>query len=548
MKLRASGFGMPSPQKSESEDAFAICHEADGGLLCVLSDGVSAARDPRRCADRVVRLVSESFSARPSGWPARKTFERLADEANASLHREGAYHDGTPSMQATLAALHMGNNRLCGINVGDSPVLLVRDGIVHRLSVSDTMRNGDGRDVLTASVGMNDAISPHYFERELKEGDIVMIASDGLTHLADDAVLGRLACRLRSARLLTLEVANQAASPEDLDDLSTIVIEVEEIDAAIMAAAARTIHPFPHPARGQDVEGYKLQRAMAGNPRVWLAEKDGGRFVVKFAPADAERDDLIAAQFAREASNASRFQSDFFVRAFLPASGSPHFYAMEYIEAPSLSFLLKSRRLSADETIDLGRFIARAGQWLLRRELIHGDIKPDNILVYRTGDGLGFKLLDLGIASAVFTDSGVAGTATYLAPERFQGAVVTERTEIFAIGATLYEMLAGRPPYGRIERFQKPAFKGLPPPPSRFNPNTPAWLDAVVLKCLSIRPADRYQHFSELLYALDHPEEAPAFVGGFDGLLTRNPLLFYKVGFWLLLAAAIGLLLALLAR
>lgn len=546
MKLRTSSFGMPSPSRVKSEDAFAVTHGADGGVLCVLSDGVSAARDPRRCAERVVRLVSESFEARPLGWSPRQTLERLAGEANASLHREGAYHDGVPSMQATLAAFHIAANHLSGINVGDSPVLLVRDGFAERISTEDTMRNGDGRDILTASIGRNDAVSPHYFERELQQGDLVLAVSDGVTEVLDDAELGRLTTRLRSARLLTLEAARLSTTPGKLDDLSVILVEVEEVDPAVVSPASRATHPFPRPARGDVFDGYVLRRTMANNPRVWLADKNGARFVVKFAPAEAERDELVAARFAREAWNASRFDCEFFVRAVLPGDGSPHFYAMEYLEAPSLSFLLKSRRLAAEEVVELGRFLARAGQWLLRRELIHGDVKPDNILVHRTGDGLGFKLLDLGIASPVFTDIGVAGTATYLAPERFQGAVITERTEIFAIGATLYEMLASRPPHGRIERFQNPVFK-KPPPPSRFNPNVPAWLDAVILRCLSLRQTDRYQHFSELLYALDHPEEAPV-VSRFDGLLTRDPLLFYKSGFWLLLAAAVALLLTLLAQ
>ncbi len=90
MKLRSSSFGLPASGKSRSEDAFAIRPQPDGGLLCVLSDGVGAARDPLRAAERVVRLVSEGFEARPNGWPLRKVFERLVDEANASLYREGA--------------------------------------------------------------------------------------------------------------------------------------------------------------------------------------------------------------------------------------------------------------------------------------------------------------------------------------------------------------------------------------------------------------------------------------------------------------------------
>lgn len=545
MKLHATTFGQPSPHHAASEDALAVRPGDDGSLLCVLSDGVGAARDPRRCAERVVRLVSDNFGARPRHWTPQKTFERLIEEANSSLYREGAYLDGVPSMQATLAAVYLSGNRLSGINIGDSPVLLVRDKITSRLTVTHSRQNGDGQEVLTNAMGMGDGVRPHFFEADLRKGDMVVITSDGLTHLLNDADIGESARRFGTARAL-IQNAARSSTPDELDDLSAIVVEVKETSFH-PAEPASFAPPFPKLAKGEIIDGHHLLRTMAGNDRVWLAEKDGRRFILKFSPREADRDGsgTLQARFAREAWNACRFESKFFVRAFLPESGSPHYYGMEYVEAPSLSLHLKSRRLAADETVELGIFLAQAGLWLLRHELIHGDIKSDNILIFRTGDGLGYKLLDLGLASAVFTDSGIAGTPSYLAPERFTGAVVTERTEIFSIGVTLYEMLAGRLPYGAIERFQKPHFSPARRP-SHWNPNVPAWLDAVVLKCIALRPDRRFQHYSELLFALEHPASAPTEILETEPLLLRNPLLFYKTGFWVLLALCLFLLIRLL--
>jgi serine/threonine protein kinase len=105
-----------------------------------------------------------------------------------------------------------------------------------------------------------------------------------------------------------------------------------------------------------------------------------------------------------------------------------------------------------------GGFLCDAGIRLLQLDLVHGDIKPENVLVVSDYDRVRFKLIDLGSAAEVFSVTSRAGTASYLAPERFQNAPICERTEIFAIGVALYEALTGRLPFGEIERFRPRRF------------------------------------------------------------------------------------------
>jgi len=543
VRLHITSHAIAGTDHRESEDVFAVTSLEDGGALCVLSDGVGSAREPRRCAERVVRLVAENFAARPHDWSIPKTFDRLVEQASRSLYAEGAYHDGSASMQATLAAVCLTGARLSGVNVGDSPVFLLRAGNIRQLSHPHRRRNAEGHDVLTAAVGMADAPEIHCFEESIQEGDMLVITSDGLTNLLDEEPMAELARKFRSARSL-LEAASEQNPTIPHDDLSAILVEVEEVGPDLTPTPN---FPLPRPTKGALVDGYQLLRTMGGNDRVWLAERDGQRFVLKFVPQEAETDDsgAIAARFVREAWNATRFDCEFIVRARRPESGSPHYYIMDYVEAPSLRFVLKSHRLRVDEAISLGRFLCHAGQWLLRHEMVHGDIKPDNIVALPPGGPVDFKLLDLGLAAPIFTESGVSGTPSYLAPERFTGATLTERTEIYSIGATLYEMLTGRPPHGQIERFQTPTFKPVRKP-SLANPNVPPWLDLVILKCLAPRPASRFHAYSELLYALDHPESIQTGTY-YEPLLTRNPLRFYQIGFWLLLLTTLLLLLKLFA-
>ena len=546
MKLHVTTFEQAGTPGQPSQDRLAVNHLGDHGVLCVLSDGVGTARDPERCSERVVRLISDNFAARPRQWTLQKTFEQLIGQTNVSLYQEGTYLDGSPSMQATVAVVCLRDNRLHGLNVGDSPVLLVRGEKTERLSVDHVVTDAEQRDVLTQAVGMGPAIRPHYFEQNLAAGDWLVITSDGLTKIMDDSAIGELARKSSSARGMIQE-AMQRQGPKPLDDLSVILIQVEQLGLE-RSVTPTDEAPIPQPAKGKVFDGYVLLHRMSGNDRVWLAEKGGQRVVLKFVPLEAETDDsgLIVSRFAREAWNASRLHGEFFVPSRLPEDGSPYYYVMDYVQSPSLRLFLKTRKLSAEEAIALGRFFCRAGQFLLGHELVHGDIKPDNVLIFPEGDSVCFKLLDLGLAAPVFTEASTSGTPTYLAPERFKGATVTERTEIFSVGVTLYEMLTGHPPFGELERFQKPSFGELRRP-SRLNPNVPPWLDGVIMKCLSLRQEKRYQCFSELLFALDHPDQAPADLL-FDGpLLESNPLLFYRTGFWVLLASTVLLLLILLS-
>jgi serine/threonine protein kinase len=123
---------------------------------------------------------------------------------------------------------------------------------------------------------------------------------------------------------------------------------------------------------------------------------------------------------------------------------------------------------------------------------------------------------------------------------------MTETTEIFALGVTLYETLTGKLPYGEIEPFQRPAFHA-PRRLVKLNPHIPPWLEAMVCRALAVSPDSRYEAYSEMLFDLTHPEKVRPFHQPGAPLLERDPLLFYRLGFFLLLAFCLVLLGLLLA-
>jgi serine/threonine protein kinase len=291
-------------------------------------------------------------------------------------------------------------------------------------------------------------------------------------------------------------------------------------------------------------------RPLQDGAPVWLAEKnDGTKYVLKFPPQEARDDDARREGFIREMWQATRIDSPDFVRAFVPAEGSLRYYVMEYVDAPTLRESLRISPLTVEDTVALGQFLLGAAQFLLSSDHVHGDIKPDNILVLRSGKGTRYKLLDLGSAAEIFSVTSRAGTPSYLAPERFQGGALSERTEIYAIGVTLYEALSRTYPFGEVERFQTPRFESTPKRPTKLNTATPAWLESIILRAIAAGVENRYQSFSEMAYELSNPDLVTPFYRKNAPLIERNPLLFYKLlSLFLFMSSAILLIKLLAAK
>ncbi|MDP9292484.1 MAG: protein kinase, partial [Verrucomicrobiota bacterium] len=396
--------------------------------------------------------------------------------------------------------------------------------------------------VLSRAVGLAPEIEPHFFEANLADGDVAFLCSDGVTNLLSDEQIKSKLSRRHSARSIVAS-ARECVTPQTRDDMSAIVIDI----AATGKLKAVSEQPLDIPAslnRGDVIDGFTLVKPFQHSDRVWLATRDGVRFTLKFAPLEARDNEAVLHHFVKETWNATRLEGEFFVKAFVPENATTRCYAMEFIEAPSLKMLLRSRPLAVDEAIALGKFLLGAAQYLLRFDLVHGDIKPENILVLSGYDSLDFKLVDFGSATEIFSITTRAGTASYLAPERFYEAPISERSEVFAIGVTLFEALTNAFPYGEIERFQTPHFQA-PKRPAALNPNIPPWLESLLLRAVCADPQTRYQNCSEMFFDLEHPEKVePFYVLQASETKAQR---FYKIGFFVLLTLIVAYALMCLA-
>lgn len=180
----------------------------------------------------------------------------------------------------------------------------------------------------------------------------------------------------------------------------------------------------------------------------------------------------------------------------------------EYVEGQSLEQLMRQQgALSPSEAIKIGIAIAQALEIAHQHAIIHRDIKPSNVLISKSGS---IKLTDFGIAKLVrdqdmqssrLTQTGVlVGTLAYMSPEQIEGRMVDTRTDLYALGAVLYEILTGKQyldATSPVALMHKIIYE-QPVPPSRFNKSIPLALDLLIMKCLAKNPQDRFASAGDL--------------------------------------------------
>ncbi|QJE98565.1 bifunctional protein-serine/threonine kinase/phosphatase [Luteolibacter luteus] len=523
MKIRSTSHALPRDDGRPSSDAVSVT-TWNSGFIAALADGAGTAVAAREAAEHAVSMIATHYRSHPLGWTTGKALRETVRLINRTLWNESNARFGRPEMVCTLVVALYDEGLLTYLGVGDSRLYLLRGGEFQLLTQDDIDPENPLR--LTKALGAAETLVATTAKISLEQGDVLFLCSDGIHHHLSDEELRESLLAETSARHIAKRARN--ASPDETrDDCAAIRIEVESLGWT----ERREDHQLPIPeklASGQKHDGWSLLRSFGANDRCWLAEREGCRQVMKFAPLEAIDQPAITQAFLKETWNAIRFSNDPpFVKAWENPTRSSLYYIMEFVDAPGLAMLLKQRRLQVDEAVQLGNFLVEAGMRLLRHDLVHGDIKPENILIGSSYDSVFFKLIDLGSSCEVFSHHSRAGTASYLAPERFKNAPISERTEIFAIGVTLYEALTGSLPFGQIERFQTPVFRD-PKTPSALNPLVPPWLEAIILRACSIQPEGRYSHFSELLFDLTNPMKVRPWHADQAPLIQRNPVLFWK--------------------
>ncbi len=294
------------------------------------------------------------------------------------------------------------------------------------------------------------------------------------------------------ARLLEKERDRRPASAEEVG----AAIEILLVEGEAPAAGDRTVRLLGGGAGGLRRFAILERLGRGAFGVVFRArERGSGRQVaLKILRPDLTEDDRLVARFRREAEAARGLDHPGIVRVYdAGRDGDAHFVVMEYVEGPTLAERVrKPGGLPAGEAAPIARGIAEALAHAHARQVVHRDLKPGNILLRggREPVLVDFGIAHLGGATRLTQTGEMLGTPCYMAPEQLEGRAADEQADLYSLGAVIYEMLAGAPPYRAesLPALVRLVAEGTPPP---LGPEVPEALARLALRLLSRDPAAR---------------------------------------------------------
>jgi serine/threonine-protein kinase len=303
-----------------------------------------------------------------------------------------------------------------------------------------------------------------------------------------------------------------------LDDLEKLAPPGEGADLqeqATMAWEGSPPSPSPAPIPGTTFGQFELIRELGrgGMGVVYLAkQRDLDRHVaLKMILSAFLASEEIIRRFHMEAKAAARLRHPHIVQVF--ETGQCHgqyYFAMEYIEGKSLEQRLEPGPMAPELAARILIQVARAVGHLHQHGIIHRDLKPSNVLIDQAGHPY---LTDFGLAKMLEGGGGktttgmVVGTPSYMSPEQAAGGKdVSSLSDVYSLGAILYEMLTGRPPFHEATPLDTlvQVLEGEPAPLRQINPHVPRDMEVICLKCLDKTPGNRYASAAALADDLEH--------------------------------------------
>jgi len=545
MEITYADLSSPGPVRPKNEDyvGFWKPEEAEEkrtrGAIAVLADGVGGLGRGDIASRLAVEAALKTFREGKIGDGAQKVLTQVFNAANLAVYDKGQEKQGRARMATTLAVALFQRNQVCVGNVGDSRVYVVRRGEIKQITTDhsyiamqrklglvteEEAKVSEYRSVLTRSVGQDPFVRLDYEEETVLKGDRIVLCSDGLHSFVTDTDICNIVSRCTPAQACRQLVALAEQRGTD-DNVSVQVVQVDEVEKVVYFLGSPVyMDPVETSPSGEVQVGQTLDdrffitevlsRSCMGT--VYKAtDKTNKQFVaVKVPHMQFESDPGFFHRFQREEDIGSRLNHPYILKFFPVEKKSRPYIVTEYLRGYTLGHLLHSvRPLPLRDALKIAGRLCDALTYMHAQEVVHRDLKPQNIMICNDGT---IRVMDFGIAKTghgrrvTFTGFTAAmGTPDYMAPEQVKGKRGDERTDIYSLGAILYEMLTGHTPFEDENPLvvMNLRLSGDPVAPRKYNADIPPQVEEIILHAMERDPHKRYATAAALKTDLEAPDK-----------------------------------------
>ena len=547
MDLTFAQLSVTGPVRSNNEDSVGFWKPEKPelirsvGIAAIIADGVGGTGRGEVASQLAVKTTLDVFKGSSTEIEPTDLLRTIFNESNKHVYDASMHDRKEGRMATTLTVSVFRHDEVVIGHVGDSRVYLIRNGVLQRLTSDHSyvalqvklglVKERDAmaspmRSMITRSIGQDLICNHDVFRKTLLKGDVLVQCTDGLYSVVLDDQICDVAGHLAPEQACA-ELVAAAEKRGGEDNISVQLIRIEEIEqrhfyrgaAYYVKSTASNVSTDLQPGQLLD-NRFQITDLInrSGMASIFKAEdlKNGITVAIKAPLMQFESDPASFSRFEREEEIGQSLNHPSILKIYnIPKEEKSRPYiVMEYLQGQTLSALLREvHPLPEADAVKIASRVCEALAVMHANKIAHRDLKPQNIMVCNDG---GIRIMDFGIAKSLkarrLTFVGFSpsmGTPDYMAPEQVKGKRGDERTDIYALGAILYEMCTGQTPYEGESPYavMNARLTGDPIAPRKVNTHITPVAEEIILHALERDPPNRYQTAGEMKAELDDYEK-----------------------------------------
>jgi len=555
-------------RKDVNQDFFGIAipkepHLSSKGVAIALADGISSSSVSQIASETAIKSFLEDYFCTSESNSVKNSALQVITATNSWLHnltQQSQYrYDKDRGYVCTFSALIIKSTTAHVFHLGDSRVYRLRNNTLEQLTQDHRHWVTETESYLSRALGIHPQLDIDYQALAIEKGDIFILATDGVYEFTlSEFLINSIDTHKADLNTSAKEIVDKAYANGSDDNLTIQILRVDELattDANEIYDQLNDL-PFPPILETRSIfDGYQIIREVHATSRshVYLAvdTHTHDQVIIKTPSIDLRADPAYLERFLMEEWIARRINSAYVLKPCKQIRKRHYIYIVtEYIEGQTLTqWLIDNPKPDLETVRGIVEQIAKGLLAFHRKEMLHQDLRPENIMIDTTGT---VKIIDFGSTrvagimeiSTTLERQNLLGTAQYSAPEYFLGENGSNASDIFSLGVIAYQMLSGKLPYGaQVAQAKTKAAQNRLSYRSVLDDEReiPVWIDDVLKKAVHPNPYKRYQELSEFTTDLRRPNQdflnrtRPA-------LLERNPALFWKSVSFILFAIIVMLL------